>query len=409
VQELTCSLIYKGGPLALNGITAALSAFGAAFFALSLRALGCRDYILASLALAFTPVVFINSTNSMDYLWALAFILASLYFAVLGRPVIAGILLGAAIGCRITSGVLLLPLLVLLADPDGRRGQSNLRRFAAFSAGAFLVGGIAYAPVVLRYGFGFLTFYERGYPSLLDILGKATVAVWGLIGLLAIAASLVSLLFRASGGDSPIPSTLPRRCDLAWTMAIVLYGIVYLRLPYQSGYLIPVVPFVLLLLGRILRRRSFLFVCLALLLSPFLVSAHAWTESAEPPIRRVTQLDFRNHRILFALPGPIFFDRLVRLADMKYIADVVAAMKSLQDKSVIVAGWRLPQLDVSMASETRPTVDYADLLRPAQIREYLARGFRLYYLRGIDEYSLEVYGVDLAKYGAAPLVIGRRE
>jgi hypothetical protein len=407
IEELSYSLIYKGGPLALNGLTALLSAFAAAFFALSLRELRCKDYALASLALAFTPVVFINSTNSMDYLWALSFMLASLYFAITGQALAAGISLGIAIGCRITSALLLPPLWVMLAAPGGRRGQSSSKRVLVFSAGALLIGGIAYLPVVLRYGFGFFTHYEHGYPSLFDVLGKATVAVWGLIGLVAIAASLASLVVRRGGSKSSIPSAPLRRYDLAWAIAIALYCIAYVRLPHQSGYLIPVVPFVLILLGRILQRRAFLLVCFSLLLSPLLASAHAWTESAEPPVRMAVQSQLFNHPVVLALPGPIFFDRLVRLAAIKYVETVVAAAKSLPHRSVIVAGWWLPQVQASIASENRSGVHYVYVLGPSRMQKYLARGYRLYYLRGADEYSLAVYGVDLVERGAVPLAVGR--
>jgi hypothetical protein len=408
VQELACSVIHGGGPLALNGATALLSAFGAAFFALSLRALGCKDYVLASLALAFTPVVFINSTNSMDYVWALAFIFASLYYALRRLPLAAGVFLGLAIGCRMTSALMFPPFCVMLAGGGGPRSHNHLRRLLVFSAGAFLLGGVAYVPVILKYGLGFFTFYKGNYPSLPDVLGKATVAVWGLIGLLAIAGSLRSALLRREV-ESSIPGSWSRRCDLAWAMAIVIYGVAYLRLPYQSGYLIPAVPFVLLLLGRILRRRLFLFVCFALLLSPFLLSVHAWEQSTEPPGERMAQLDLLNHRIILALPGPIFFDRLVRLADMKYVAQVISAMKRLPPKSVIAAGWWLPELDASMVSGTPSKVDLVYLLRPSKAREYLARGFRLYYLRGIDKHNAETYRVDLVKLGAAPLAVGQTE
>jgi hypothetical protein len=42
-------------------MTAFLSGIGSAFFALSMKALGCRHHTIASLALAFLPVVYITS------------------------------------------------------------------------------------------------------------------------------------------------------------------------------------------------------------------------------------------------------------------------------------------------------------------------------------------------------------
>jgi membrane-bound ClpP family serine protease len=114
VQEIVCSLFWRGWPVASNAATAVLSAFAVLFFALSLARLGIDGVLEASAALAFAPVIFINSTSSLDYLWALAFILGSLFFVLDRKPILAGIFLGLAIGCRITSGAMLLPLLILV-------------------------------------------------------------------------------------------------------------------------------------------------------------------------------------------------------------------------------------------------------------------------------------------------------
>ena len=137
-----------GEAMALNGLVAVLSALGAAFFALTLRKLGSRDGVAAALALAMVPVVYINSTCAMDYVWALAFALASLYFVVAACPLAAGVLLGLAIGCRMTSGALLVPLCILLVRGGGtRRVAVDILKLIGAS---LLVGAVAFVPVALR-------------------------------------------------------------------------------------------------------------------------------------------------------------------------------------------------------------------------------------------------------------------
>ncbi len=64
LQEYVLSLFWRGGPFACNLITAVLSSFSFLFFALSLKKLQSRDYIVGALALAFTPIVYINSTTT---------------------------------------------------------------------------------------------------------------------------------------------------------------------------------------------------------------------------------------------------------------------------------------------------------------------------------------------------------
>ena len=110
MQELITSLIWEEGPLMLNGLTSLISGFSAAFLALSMRRLGYQKPILASLSFALTPVVFINSVNTMDYMWAMAFILGSLYLLLIDKITFGSLFLGIAIGCRLTSVIVLLPL-----------------------------------------------------------------------------------------------------------------------------------------------------------------------------------------------------------------------------------------------------------------------------------------------------------
>ena len=86
VPEILYSLIWKGGPIALNLVTALLSASSVALFFLSLRLLSCHNSFSLSLGLAFTPIIYVNSTNAMDYVWALTFILGGFYLVIHDQP-----------------------------------------------------------------------------------------------------------------------------------------------------------------------------------------------------------------------------------------------------------------------------------------------------------------------------------
>jgi hypothetical protein len=143
LQEMVCAALWEYGPKGLNGVTALLSALGTAFFTLSLRKMGVRRYFLAGLTLAFTPIVWIHSTDLTDYTWALAFITASLYFTLCRRIIFAGILLALAISCKLTSIATVLPLSILIFW-DSRRLSSIL----LFCATSVLIGLATYIPAV---------------------------------------------------------------------------------------------------------------------------------------------------------------------------------------------------------------------------------------------------------------------
>ena len=127
VQEFVSSLLSRGGPLALNPATAFCSALAVFFFILILRTLGCRDALLAGFALACLPVVYISSTISMDYIWALAFLLGATYMTLGRRPWLAGIFLGA--GDRVSHHLHAVPLAAIPGHrlPGGPAGGSKPR------------------------------------------------------------------------------------------------------------------------------------------------------------------------------------------------------------------------------------------------------------------------------------------
>lgn len=389
VQEIFCSLLWKGGPLALNGATALLSAFAAAFFALSMKALGYKNYILASLALAFTPVIFISSTSSIDYPWALAFILGSLYFVIAQRPLVAGAFLGAAIGCRITSGAMLVPLCMLLIQQTRR--QYTVGNILKFLLGTFLVGTAAFVPVFLKYGWGFFSFADAAYPSLFRVIYRATIGVWGVIGLLALLVAIVSLIFqpKISKRESEIATPVARSSPIVWiwTVAISICVLAYLRLPHESGYLVPIVPFVILLLGRFLSQRLFIFVCIALIFSAF--------------ISPIDSLGIQG--------GSIFADYSRRQERMQLTEQVLSFGDSLHEPTVVVAGNLKPEIDESLFLKSPGMVKYVGPLNASGTKAYLSKGIKVYYLPGVREDRLGRRGVDLQEYGARQLPINTKQ
>ena len=176
VQEITCSFFWQWGPIALNGLTALMSVLAVLFLMLILRHYGARltDAILAGFALAFTPLFFLNSLCSMDYVWAVAFILGAWYVAVRQMPLLAGVLLGIATGCRITSLAMILPLAILLVNV--KNFKLSAQRCGWLSVGAVVGTALCFWPVWDCYGMGFWSHaVPKYYPSRDDLYASFTV------------------------------------------------------------------------------------------------------------------------------------------------------------------------------------------------------------------------------------------
>jgi hypothetical protein len=380
LQELVCSLLWRGGPVALNAATALLSSFAVLFFALSMVRLGIGGVVEASAALAFAPVILINSTNSSDYLWSLSFILGSLYLVLERKPILAGIFLGLAIGSRITAGAMLLPLLILAwrtLNP-GNRAVAAVK----FVAAAGIVGVAFFVPVFLRYGWGFLTFVDR-YVSPREAVLNATVGVWGRLGATALFLAIGWWIVRRSViRHRAVPFGSERRTLwLVCIVAVALYAIAFVRLPHLAAYLIPAMPFTLLVLAMLLERPVFRTVCIAVVLSSFVYVGRSGLSA-----------------------GPIFRDHRDRMESIAYTEKIVEVGRTLTRKSIIVAGKWVPQIEIYVPQLMSGPVQYVYLLDAKTLRSYQTQGFDVYFLPGQTKYNLKRYGVDLPASGVRPLI-----
>ena len=321
LHEIACALFWRCGPLALNGITALLSAVSACLFVSVLRRAGARaaDACLGGAALSLVPVVFINSTVTLDYIWALAFLLAALKAALAGRPGWAGAALGAAMGCRITSGAALIPVGILICA--GAAPGARWRGLLSCAGSALSVGAMCYAPVFATYGSGFLRFVDE--PMSVSLRGRltlygATVGVWGVAGLIGIGLACAARVARRSQPTAAAagPGRRRRALGAACLAGVLLYLAAFLRLPLEFAYLVPLVPFGILLLFLFL-PAPWLRVCLACVaLSPFV--GHAGLHGS------------------CSLAGPALIDRAKKESQLRSIAQVYAHVNRLSSPSVVL-------------------------------------------------------------------------
>jgi len=269
LHELPAALLIWGGPFLTNLATAVIAFVGVLIFdriVVTLRVPG-RGWLLV--AMGFTPWLLVNSTATLDYHWALTAMLGAYLSVIRGRLLLAGVLLGVAVGCRITAAAFLLPLVILLIQQSGLSG-SQTRPYAGLARQVGLLAGItalvtllAYLPVLWTYGARSWNYAPSSVSPdvIIQMVGQRGLGVIGaLVALAVLALSWRRLL------------TLPRllRTDphvLLWLLTVVIYALIFLRLPVDAGYLIPIYPFAFLLVARVLARWALPVIVVATLLS----------------------------------------------------------------------------------------------------------------------------------------------
>jgi hypothetical protein len=340
-QEYIYAVLWNQPAWLWNLLSCVFSIVAVNAFYEALKKSGFSFAFPAALMLAFSPAFYISGTYTIDYAWSLAFIMLSFLALVRGHLIWCGVLLGMAVGCRITSGVFIIPWAILLFNRmDLRKTLTDLVKTGLPLA---LIGIAWYIPAYLNYGTSFFDYSDQfPYPPFTKIAYKASIGVFGLCGMIALAVVLFSWLFRKNKSAQHAPAnTTPTRMTLAIFAILVLHIISYLRLPQKSGYLVSLIPFVILLAGMYSTQRTFRIAAVLFVLAPFLFSINL-TDSLRGS--ESTPLAVRFHVsgqeiFLDPLSGPIFSEQSKRRNKMAYVEKVCAHIDTTSDHEFIICGW----------------------------------------------------------------------
>jgi Glycosyltransferase family 87 len=374
VYEYLTVLSANGPPWLSNAVTALFSAAAFVLFVLILRYFKIGAAVLIAAGFAMTPVIYLNSCSTMDYVPALALMLAATYALLRHRPVLAGLCLGLATGCRITSGVLGLALCLWLWLEHPPR--TAVRQCLVLGVTSLLVAGLCFVPVYRHYGGDFFAFYDNAwYPPWDVVYARALPNAWGHLGLwalvaLVLAAPLHARALRARWRDAQV------RHALAFAgLAVLLYVLGFLRLPDETGYLAPAVPFVLLVIA---------------LLAPVRVSAAL------------------SLVLLCSGLGPMAEDHAVRESQLQATGAIIAAVAKLPGQAVVVSGWILPRIELALGGDREGAHQFVYLVENlGDYQHYQAQGKSLYFVPGVDLYESQAHELELAQLGAQPLAVAR--
>jgi hypothetical protein len=323
LHEMVMILFIPGGWIATNIATALASLLGVYFFALIVRELKLPTPGLLVIGFAFTPLLYINSISTMDYMWTLTALLGAYYFVIKGNPLLAGVMLGAAMGFRMQSVMFWAPLVYLM----WREGR--LREVPPLTLAAGGIAAMSFAPVLVVYGRDFLNYYGAavGYQDVVRLLGKEALGVIGGLGVLAGAAFSLSKL-------KELPRDAIRDAHVTvWLAAIVLYFVSFSNLPHEIAYLIPVFPFGFMLMARYFTRAALIGAVGAILLAGVL--------DITTPSEDFSSENLRSARIG---RGLVLSNGVTMDTQHQRVDQIIG--NELPDRSVVLTGFIFPQLAV---------------------------------------------------------------
>jgi len=374
VQEWVNSLVIPWGAWGCNAATAMMSVLGVVCFALVLQGLKVRAWLLVAAALAFSPLFYVHSVDSMDFVWAMAFSWFGVYCSLRGWVLLAGIALGLAMGCRVTEAFAYIPMLLVY----GRASEVPPDRYAWLKLCALggVLGTAFYVPVFMRYGISALAVHEQGRTQLRLLWQRFSLELWGIPGfsmlVLVVGLTLLNAL-RMRGRVSRNHRPWNGRLVIACASGVVPPILVFLRLPHDAGYLLPIVPWVLLAVAT---------------------TAHNWVS--------ITLAMFIGSGSI-PVPGlwhsPVLLAHRTRLAQVAEVKHLVAQLRRIREPTLLVAGTYEPKILSELGGQLPSPVQITYLLEPTDIPNLASTHQKLFYLRRAATMNKQYFGVDLAALG----------
>jgi len=262
--ELLSGALYAlGGTIANNLATLAMSIALLDSFLLICRRFQVPHRYLLAATMAIHPIYWANSTSTIDFIWALGCFLLGFRLLLNDRYLSAAAMLGLSVGIRLSSVLLAAPLLIweLFERPREVRLWAAAALAAAISAALYLPEFVA-SGNTLR----FLTYYSDRW-TLAQHLGRfiyKNVYFWGLPATIFLLASFPMLMRELLECDRKYSRIIVLSASI-----VIIFEALFLNLPVQRAYLLPLLPFVLILLGIALRDRKRMLLATMLLLFSF--------------------------------------------------------------------------------------------------------------------------------------------
>lgn len=403
VQEFVYAALSNRPACELNLITAVFSVMATGFFMLNLIMMGIRTWLPAGIAFAFAPIVFINSSNVMDYMWTQALVMAAFYFLQWQQPRWSGLTLGIAAGCRITSMAMLLPFCYWIYDKEKKK--ESYIGMAAMLSTAVIVFLIVYYPVYSRYGLHFFDYTARVPAPIDKALFRSTIGTWGVIGFIDLMALFTAGFIRRKQIGADLSFKPFHKVIAVFSLiVIILYLTSFIMLPHKAAFFIPVIPFVIVLICILFPSRFITAFSFSMVLSSFFVSVNLDSDerAATPGAWSIKTSVMNRPVVIDLLRGPVIAEQSKRINKMDFANRTAEKIKLIENPAVIIAGFWYN--DVMFPLDTLPAHLHMVYYEPEDsLKLWKEQGKEIYFLSEQDAYNDLCYKGRFTNQYAQPL------
>lgn len=219
----------------------------------------------------FVPVIWKNSTMTVDFSFSLMFILLAHYLLLKGKYDLSALILGFAAGSRFQNGIILIPFIYLLLQRCSWKLTKAFRYFFIFSSVTF----VFLIPFLVNYGTSIAERYESvanlESTPFMYLLKAGFRGVYRFIGIDAALFLFLFVLFSKDGLKKIIALLKSRDESTVFCLfTFLLFLSLFVKFPYKQEYMLPLVPYSLILLNRLFNKRLFYLFLIIIVINGFI-------------------------------------------------------------------------------------------------------------------------------------------
>jgi hypothetical protein len=303
-------------------------------------------------------------------------------------------MIGLAIASRPTSLFALIPFVYLIYND-----KVGLKKIFLFLFTGLMTSIILFLPLYLKFGLNFITFYPLS-PTLTLVWTNASYY----LGSLAILFVIVEVILNYKILYEKIFKEKENISRFLF-IAVISFLIPFLIAPYEMAYIIPVIPFGLVLINKILKKNRFVILCILLLLPSFVSIAVPGDDSLIDSGLIQKDWDIRNDIVFLSekiIHSDITNSAVISSEYLPIISNLYETSQK-NPKKIGMVGYGKYESNEHFNSEKN--VLYLYLASPEELNNLRRKGYNVYYIGNVAlEMTKDKYGYDLNEYNSSNII-----
>ena len=171
--------------------------------------------------------------------------------------------------------------------------------------------------------------------------------------------------------------------------AIGLNTYSFLKIPQKSAFVIPLIPFLIILFCMTLKKMELRFILISLMISCFFFGINL-----DDPIRGSDASPFAVRTTVGHTPvaidpltGQVTADHRKRIRKMEYAKETAGRLEKINDKTVLIAGWWQNEIQYFLLGKKPAGLELVYYEDEKTLRTFAENGYSVFYLPEQDFYN----------------------